>query len=170
MMSNRKNYQQRQLFEELIVSDPNFLGGKPFISGTHFSIEWVVTKLFEGYTKQDLLANFSLLYAEGIDAAIAFVDTLPPEHPLAKLLQQYRLQQAGNSAQATGVTALYEDGEMAQLVREKIEARMRLLDMPPEEAQKLADMTLYPQYWSLRTENIKWEESIPSRYGEETNS
>lgn len=170
MISDSKNYQQRQLIEKLIVSDSNFLGGKPFISGTHFSVEWVVTKLLEGYTKQDLLTNFSLLYAEGIDAAIAFVDTLPPEHPLAILLQQYRLQQADNSTQATGLTTLYEDVEMAQLVREKIEARMQLLDMPPEEAQKLADMTLYPQYWSLRTENIKWEESIPSRYGEETNS
>ncbi|MBD2307793.1 DUF433 domain-containing protein [Chroococcidiopsis sp. FACHB-1243] len=170
MMSDSKNYQQRQLVEDFIVSDPNFLGGKPFISGTHFSVEWVVTKLLEGYTKQDLLTNFSLLYAEGIDAAIAFVDTLPPEHPLAKLLQQCRLQQASNSAQATGLTTLYEDGEMAQLVREKIEARMQLLDMPPEEAQKLADMTLYPQYWSLRPENIKWEESIPSRYGKETGS
>ena len=170
MISNRKDYQQRQLFEDFIVSDPNFLGGKPFILGTHFSVEWVVTKLLEGYTKQDLLTNFSLLYAEGIDAAIAFLDTLPPEHPLAKLLQQCLVQQAGNSTQATGLTTLSEDREMAQLVREKIEARMQLLDMPPEEAQKLADMTLYPQYWSLRPENIKWEESIPSRYGKETGS
>ena len=51
--------------------------------------------------------------------------------------------------------------ESRQLAQEKIEARMRLLSMPPEEAQKLVDMTLYPQSWKFQPEdNDIWEESL----------
>lgn len=60
-----------------------------------------------------------------------------------------------------------EYGGTKQLAQEKIKARMELLAMPPSEAQKLVDMTLYPQYWSLRLENLKWSETIPSHYGED---
>lgn len=42
--------------------------------------------------------------------------------------------------------------------------------MSPEEAQKLVDMTLYPQYWEFHPEDHLWEESIPTYYGEETDS
>ncbi|MBR8828812.1 MAG: hypothetical protein DSM107014_13075 [Gomphosphaeria aponina SAG 52.96 = DSM 107014] len=53
-----------------------------------------------------------------------------------------------------------------QLAQEKIEARKRLLAMPPEEAQKQVEKTLYPQYWELSLEDNIWEESIPTYYGE----
>jgi len=56
--------------------------------------------------------------------------------------------------------------ESEQLAIEKIEARIRLLAMPPEEAQKLVEQTLYPQYWEFRSEDNIWEESIPTHYGE----
>lgn len=58
-------------------------------------------------------------------------------------------------------------GGTEQLAQEKVEARMRLLSMPPEEAQKLVDMTLYPQYWEFSLENYTWEESIPAHWGED---
>ena len=35
-------------------------------------------------------------------------------------------------------------GGTEQLAKEKIEARMRLLAMPPEEAQRVVETTLYP--------------------------
>lgn len=57
-----------------------------------------------------------------------------------------------------------------RLAQEKIEARLQLLAMPPEEAQKLVDMTLYPQYWEFRSEDHVWEEFILTYYGEETDS
>lgn len=41
----------------------------------------------------------------------------------------------------------------------KIEARMRLLAMPKEEAQKLVEQTIYPRLWEVRPEEIKWEGS-----------
>ncbi len=52
------------------------------------------------------------------------------------------------------------DWESEQLAQKKIEARIRLLAMPPEEAQKLAEQTLYPQYWKLHSEDNVWEESL----------
>lgn len=58
-------------------------------------------------------------------------------------------------------------GGTEQLAEDKIAARMRLLAMPPESAQKLVEQTLYPQSWDVRPEDIKWEESIPTNYGEE---
>lgn len=58
-------------------------------------------------------------------------------------------------------------GGTEQLAQDKIEARIRLLAMPPAEAQKLVEQTLYPQKWSIRLEDIKWEESISTNYGED---
>ncbi len=55
-----------------------------------------------------------------------------------------------------------------RLAQEKIDARMRLLALPPEEAQKLVDQTLYPQYWKFSSEDNIWSETIPTNYGEET--
>ncbi|MBO3463813.1 hypothetical protein G7B40_025940 [Aetokthonos hydrillicola Thurmond2011] len=45
---------------------------------------------------------------------------------------------------------------------------MRLLAMPPEEAQKLANQTLYPQYWKFHPSTHVWDESIPAHYGEDS--
>ena len=53
-------------------------------------------------------------------------------------------------------------GRTEQLAQAKIEDRMRLLAMPPEQAQELMQQTLYPQYWDVRLEDIKWEESFPT--------
>lgn len=58
-------------------------------------------------------------------------------------------------------------GGTEQLAQDKIEARMRLLAMPPESAQKLVEQTLYPQNWDVRPEDIKWEESISTSYDED---
>lgn len=58
--------------------------------------------------------------------------------------------------------------ESERLAQEKIEARMRLLAMPPDEAQKLANQILQPQYWKFDPSTHVWEESIPTHYGEDT--
>lgn len=57
------------------------------------------------------------------------------------------------------------DLDSKRLTQQKIEARQRLLAMPPEEAQRIVEQTLYPQYWQCREEDRIWEESLPSRYG-----
>jgi hypothetical protein len=53
-----------------------------------------------------------------------------------------------------------------ELAHQKIEARLRVLDLPPNEAQCLVEQTLYPQFWECRVEEHPWEESIPTHYGE----
>lgn len=63
-----------------------------------------------------------------------------------------------------------EYGGTTQLAQEKIEARIKLLAMPPEEAQKLVEQTLYPQYWQFCLEDHAWEESIPTYYGEDNDA
>ncbi|MBA3921109.1 MAG: hypothetical protein H0X31_05110 [Nostocaceae cyanobacterium] len=57
-----------------------------------------------------------------------------------------------------------------RLSQEKIDARMRLLAMPPEEAQKLANQTLQPQLWRFDPSTHFWDESIPTHYGEDSDS
>ena len=50
-------------------------------------------------------------------------------------------------------------GGCKELAQDKIEARMRLLAMPKEEAQKLVEQTIYPHLWKVRPQDIKWEGS-----------
>ena len=50
-------------------------------------------------------------------------------------------------------------GGCEEYAQDKIEARMRLLAMPKEEAQKLASQTIYPHLWEVRPEDIRWEGS-----------
>jgi hypothetical protein len=58
------------------------------------------------------------------------------------------------------------DLDSNELAQKKIEARLRLLAMPPEEAQRIVEQTLYPQLWKCRIEDHQWEESLPTHYGE----
>lgn len=81
--------------QELIVQDPELLCGKPTIFGTRLSVEWLLEKLAAGYTRSELLKDYPTLYPEGIDAALAFASSLPPEHPLAQLLQEYHAVRRG---------------------------------------------------------------------------
>ncbi len=53
-----------------------------------------------------------------------------------------------------------------QLAYDKIQAREKLLSLPPKIAQTQVEQTLYPQYWEYQTNENPWEESIPTSYGE----
>ncbi|ELR97359.1 hypothetical protein [Gloeocapsa sp. PCC 73106] len=59
-----------------------------------------------------------------------------------------------------------EYGAMNEILLAKIAARQRILAMEAEAAQKLVNMTLYPQYWVCEAEDFVWEESLPTNYGE----
>ena len=50
-------------------------------------------------------------------------------------------------------------GGCKEYPQDKIEARLRLLAMPKEEAQKLVEQTIYPYQREVRSEDIKWEGS-----------
>jgi hypothetical protein len=51
--------------------------------------------------------------------------------------------------------------DLKDLLEQKTQARERLLQLPPEEAQRIVDQILYPQYWQA-TEVTVWEENIES--------
>ena len=44
--------------------------------------------------------------------------------------------------------------------QQKIEARQKLLELPPQEAQKQVESILYPQYWQLEQNQSPWQESF----------
>ncbi len=62
--------------------------------------------------------------------------------------------------QAIEILPNVEYGGTLVLAQEKIEARKQLLAMPLEKAQNLQSQTLYPQHWSVRSQDCSWEDCI----------
>jgi hypothetical protein len=51
--------------------------------------------------------------------------------------------------------------DLENLLEQKVQARKCLLKLPPEEAQRIVDQVLYPQYWQAIDVTV-WEETIES--------
>ena len=58
--------------DELIVSDPRVMMGKPVVAGTRITVEHILESLGAGETVEQLLAAHPRLTREGIQAALAF--------------------------------------------------------------------------------------------------
>ena len=58
--------------ENLIVSDPTLMMGKPVVAGTRITVELILEKLAAGETVEQLLEAHPRLTQEGIQAALAF--------------------------------------------------------------------------------------------------
>ena len=61
-----------QQMAELIVSDPEILGGKPCIKGTRITVYDVLEYLAGGMTEDQILSDFPSLKREDIRACLAF--------------------------------------------------------------------------------------------------
>jgi uncharacterized protein (DUF433 family) len=73
-------------WKERIVADPAILTGKPVIKGTRLAPEFILELLAEGWTREDLLAEYPGLQEPDILACLAYaVETLKGEkvYPLA---------------------------------------------------------------------------------------
>jgi len=57
---------------EKIVSDPEVLVGKPTIKGTRLSVEFILERLADGWTEQQLLENYPRLTSEDLRAVFAY--------------------------------------------------------------------------------------------------
>ncbi|CCH55356.1 protein of unknown function DUF433 [Fibrisoma limi BUZ 3] len=60
-------------WQEYIVADDTVLSGKPTIKGTRLSVEFLLERLADGWTEQDLLDNYPRLTKEALQAMFAFV-------------------------------------------------------------------------------------------------
>lgn len=64
------------LKKNLIVQDPNILGGKPIIAGTRMSVESVLELLSSGVDINDILKEYPFLKKEQIQASIEYAKNI----------------------------------------------------------------------------------------------
>lgn len=60
------------MIQDLIVSDPQIMMGKPVIAGTRITVELILEKLSAGETVEDILVSHPHLTREGVLAALRF--------------------------------------------------------------------------------------------------
>ena len=71
----------RRMTEDLIVSNPQILGGKPCVRGTRLSVEFLLELAASGATQEQILAQYPQLTADGLAAAFRYAaDVLKGEH------------------------------------------------------------------------------------------
>jgi uncharacterized protein (DUF433 family) len=67
--------------KELIVSDPQILGGKPCVRGTRLSVEFLLELAASGATQAQILTQYPQLTPDGLAAAFQYAaDALKGEH------------------------------------------------------------------------------------------
>jgi uncharacterized protein (DUF433 family) len=67
--------------DNLIVSDPQILGGKPCVHGTRLSVEFLLELAASGATQEQTLAQYLQLTPDGLAAAFRYgADALKGEH------------------------------------------------------------------------------------------
>ncbi len=67
--------------EDLIVSDPELLGGKPCVRGTRLSVEFLLELAGSGATHDQILARYPQLSPEDLTAAFRYAaNVLKGEH------------------------------------------------------------------------------------------
>jgi len=57
--------------ENLIVSDPDILGGKPIVKGTRISVALILQCLASGMSREEILRAYPTLTAQGLDSALS---------------------------------------------------------------------------------------------------
>ena len=54
------------------MSDPEVLVGKPTVKGTRLSVDFLLERLADGWTEEQLLENYPRLTAEDLQAVFAY--------------------------------------------------------------------------------------------------
>jgi uncharacterized protein (DUF433 family) len=57
---------------EYIVADPKVLGGKPVLRGTRLAVDFVLGLLAEGWSREQLRANYPQITDDGLRAVFAY--------------------------------------------------------------------------------------------------
>jgi len=67
-------------WHDYIHSDPDIVGGKPVVRGTRLAVAFLLGLLAEGWSQEQVLANYPQLTAEALRAVFAFAsETLHDE-------------------------------------------------------------------------------------------
>lgn len=61
-----------EMKENMIVSDPRILNGKPIVKGTRISVALILQCFASGMTIEDILKGYPTLAREGVKAALEF--------------------------------------------------------------------------------------------------
>lgn len=65
-----------------ITINPEVLAGKPIIRGTRLSVEFVVGLLAQGWTTEDVLAEYDHITREDVQACLAYAHQLLSDEKL----------------------------------------------------------------------------------------
>lgn len=84
-----KTNNNKGINNDLIIQNPEILGGIPSIKGTRISVELVLENLASGQSKEQLLYSYPSLSLEGIEGAISYAKSLNEDHYLRKLFEEY---------------------------------------------------------------------------------
>jgi uncharacterized protein (DUF433 family) len=66
-------------WQERIIVDPKVLVGKPVIKGTRIAVEFLIELLANGWTHEQILANYPHLTEDDIRAALHYATDLLKE-------------------------------------------------------------------------------------------
>jgi uncharacterized protein (DUF433 family) len=69
---NNSAYNNGVNWHERIVSDESVLLGKPTVKGTRISIEFILERLADGWTEQQLLENYPRLTRDDLQAVFSY--------------------------------------------------------------------------------------------------
>jgi len=70
---------------DLIIVDPDIMRGKPVVSGTRVTVEYILDQLGHGHSVDELLQGHPRLTREGIEAAVQYaIDALRMERVVAR--------------------------------------------------------------------------------------
>jgi uncharacterized protein (DUF433 family) len=59
-------------WKKMITEVPEVMVGKPVIAGTRLSVEFIVERLEDGWTEEELIENYPGLRREQIHACLAY--------------------------------------------------------------------------------------------------
>ena len=59
-------------WKEMITAEPEAMVGKPVVAGTRLTVEFIVDRLADGWTEEELVQNYPGLTREQIHACLAY--------------------------------------------------------------------------------------------------
>ena len=74
-------------WEERIELNPEILVGKPVVRGTRLSVEFVIERLADGWTVEELVGKYPSLAQEGVFACLRYASEVVRAEQAERLLR-----------------------------------------------------------------------------------